>query len=219
MYRAGAQPVRWLFFLLLSVNAAFAVFLYFGPSRGGGETPVQQQISPEKIKVLVEGPQAPVKPAKAPAACVEWGPFAGNEMTRAEAALAALALGDRLSQKSVERAVGYWVYIPPLKTKQDADKKIGELRARNVTDYFLVQDSPKWRNAISLGIFSTREAAESYLAELKDKGVKSALVGERGDLVKHVLFVVREPGEAVTGKLVELQKEFPGSELKAAGCN
>ncbi|MBI2312722.1 MAG: SPOR domain-containing protein [Betaproteobacteria bacterium] len=219
MYRAGAQPVRWLFFLLLSANAAFALFLYFGPSQGGGETPVQQQISPEKIKVLAQGPQAPAKPVRVPAACVEWGPFAGNEMTRAEAALAALALGERLSQKSVERAVGYWVYVPPLKTRQDADRKIGELKARNVTDYFLVQDSPKWRNAISLGIFSTLEAAENRLAELKEKGVKSAIVGERADLVKHVMFVVREPGEAITAKLVELQKKFPGSELAAEGCN
>lgn len=219
MHRAGAQPVKWLFFLLLSANAAFAVYLYFGPTRGGETQVMQQQINPERIKLLAEGPAAARPAPKAPAACVEWGAFAGNEMTRAEAALAGLRLGDKVSQRSVERAVGFWVYIPPLKTRPDADRKIGELKNRSVTDYFLVQDSPKWRNAISLGIFSTREAAESHLNELKEKGVKSAIVGERSDLVKHVLFLIREPGEAITAKLVELQREFPGSELKAAGCN
>ncbi len=214
--------MRGLFFLLLSVNSAFAVYLYFGPPRGGEAQVMQQQINPGKIKLLGD-PSAPAGPAgmaaQALAACVEWGTFSGNEMVRAEAALAKLALGDKMSQKSVERAVGYWVYVPPLKSKQDAEKKIGELKARGVTDYFLVQDSPKWRNAISLGIFSTREAANNYFIELKEKGVKSAVVGERTDLMKHVMFVIRDPSQTVTAKLVELQQQFPGSELKAAACN
>lgn len=214
--------MRGLFFLLLSANAAFAVYLYFGPPRGGEAQVMQQQINPGKIRLLGD-PSAPAAPAemaaRTPVACVEWGTFAGNEMVRAEAALAKLALGDKMSQKSVERAMGYWVYVPPLKSKQDAEKKIGEIKARGVTDYFLVQDSPKWRNAISLGIFSTREAANNYFIGLKEKGVKSAIVGERTDLMKHVMFVIRDPNQTVTAKLVELQQQFPGSELKAAACN
>ena len=61
-------------------------------------------------------------------------------MVRAEAALAKLALGDKMSQKSVERAVGYCVRSA-LKSKQDAEKKIGELKAR-ASRLLSVQDSP-----------------------------------------------------------------------------
>lgn len=208
--------MRGLFFLLAAANAAFAVYLYFGSDRGGEPQLMQQQLHPDKVRVLKE---APAKPAQAPAACLEWGAFAGDEMARAEAALAKLELGDRVSRKSVERAGGYWVYIPPLKTRQDADKKINELKTRAVADYFLVQDSVKWRNAISLGIFSTREAADKRLNELKEKGVKSAVAGERTDPVKHVLFVIRDPSQTAAARLVELQQEFAGSELAAAACN
>lgn len=204
--------MRVLFFLLLAANAAFAVYLYFGPEHGGEPQLVQQQIHPDKIRVLKELPAAP-------AACLEWGTFVGEETARAEAALAKLELGDRVSRKSVERSGGYWVYIPPLKTKQEADKKINELKARTVADYFLVQDNAQWRNAISLGIFSTREAADKRLKELRDKGVKSAVMGERADPVKHTLFAIRDPSQATAARLVELQQEFAGSELAASACN
>lgn len=208
--------MRGLFFLLVAANAALAIYLYFGPGRGGEPQFVQQQIHPDKVRVLKE---IPVETAPAPAACLEWGAFAGSEAARAEAALAKLEFGDRLSRKNVERAGGYWVYIPPLRTKLEADKKINELKARAVSDYFLVQDSAAWRNAISLGIFSTREAADKRLKELRDKGVKSAVMGERTDPVKHTLFVIRDPSQVVAAKLVELKQEFAGSELVAAACN
>lgn len=206
--------MRGLFFLLVAANAALAIYLYFGPDGGGEPRLVQQQLNPEKIRVMKE-----VSAEPEPAACLEWGAFAGSEAARAEAALAKLEFGDRLSRKNVERAGGYWVYIPPLRTKLEADKKINELKARAVSDYFLVQDSAAWRNAISLGIFSTREAAASYLNELRKKGVKSAVVGERTDPVKHVVFVIRDPSQVVAAKLVELKQEFAGSELAAAACN
>lgn len=208
--------MRALFFLLVAANAALAIYLYFGPSRDGELQLVQQQIHPDKVRVLKE---VPAEPAQAPAACLEWGAFAGNETARAEVALAKLELGDRVSRKSVERTGGYWVYIPPLKTKQEADKKINELKARTVADYFLVQDGAHWRNAISLGIFSTQEAADKRLKELRDKGVKSAVMGERTDPVKHTLFVIRDPSQATAARLVELKQEFAGSALAAAACH
>lgn len=216
--------MRLLFLLLLLANIAFAALIQLGAGTGNNAQIAQQQIHPEKIRLVP--PRRAAAPAEKVAsklaagmgACVEWGAFAGNEMTRAVAALAKLELGDKLSQRSIEELPGFWVYIPPLKSRQDADKKISELKTLGVTDYFLVQDNSKWRNAISLGIFKTEEAANNRLQSLKDKGVRSAVMGEWTQKVNQVMFVVREPGDTVQVKLVELQREFPGSELKATQC-
>jgi hypothetical protein len=122
----------------------------------------------------------------------------------------------------VERVVadsgGYWVYMPPQKNKADADRKLGELKALGVTEFFLVQEAGQWRNAISLGIFTTDEAAQAYLAKLKERGVRTAVSGRRENFLKQVVFYVREPNEATVARVTALQLEFPGSEIKADAC-
>jgi hypothetical protein len=115
-------------------------------------------------------------------------------------------------------AGGYWVHIPPLKTKSDADRKVRELRDLGVTEFFVVQDAGQWRYAISLGIFRSEEAAQAFLARLKQRGVRSAIVARRENFLKQVAFYVREPSEATVAELTEIQQEFPGSEIRAGPC-
>jgi len=151
-----------------------------------------------------------------PAACLEWGNFVGTDLKRAEAAIARLQLGNKLSTRTVGDITAYWVYIPPLKTKRDVEKKIKELGKLGVTGYFHIQDSSKWNSAISLEIFRSEEAAKKFIADLRKKGVKSAVIGERS--LKQVVLVIREPAADIAAKMVELKQEFAGSELKAAQC-
>ncbi|MBI1174866.1 MAG: hypothetical protein GC139_06315 [Sideroxydans sp.] len=160
---------------------------------------------------------APVVPA--PAACMEWGEFAGDDLARATAALAAMKLGDQLTQHEVEQNIGYWVYMPPRRNRASAERKVAQLKALGVTDYFIVQDAGKWLNAVSLGVFRTADAAQKYLEGLQEKGVRSAVVGERQSKLKFTVFAFRNPDAAITAKVVALQKDFPGSELKAAACH
>jgi hypothetical protein len=108
--------------------------------------------------------------------------------------------------------------VPPLKTKPETDRKVGELKALGVGDFSIVQDAGQWRNAISLGTFRTEEAAQGYLARLKERGVRSAVVERRESFPKHIAFLVREPDEALVARLATLQQEFPASELKATQC-
>lgn len=78
-----------------------------------------------------------------------------------------------------EASASYWVYIPPLANKKEADAKAAELKKLQVQEYFVIQESGPNNHAISLGLFSTRDAAESYLETLKGKKVKSARIAER----------------------------------------
>ncbi len=150
--------------------------------------------------------------------CMEWGEFSGPDLARATAALSAMQLGDRLSQRQAEREIGYWVYMPPLRNKAAVNRKIAELKALGVSDYFVVQGSGRWQKAISLGVFKTRDAAQKFLHALNTRGVRTAQVGERLSKVKTTLFIFNGIDAATQAKLAVMQSDFPGSELNAASC-
>lgn len=221
--------MRILFLLLVLANAVFYAYAFVARERAGADNQIPLlQISPEKIKLIssiagmgaaqrkpaVARPQA----SAAPAACLEWGVFAGPEVARADAVVAGLGFPEAQVMRTVVDAGGYWVYIPPLKSKSEVDKKIGELKGLGVEDFFPVQEATPWRNAISLGIFKTDDAAKNRLAELRGKGVRSAVAERRENFLKQIAYYVREPGEATVAKLAELQREFPGTQIKAVAC-
>jgi hypothetical protein len=164
-------------------------------------------------------PAAPAKSASAaPTACLEWGNFAGPGVARAETALAQLQLAPGQVARAVVDAGGYWVHIPPLKTKAEADRKVRELRDLGVTEFFVVQEAGPWRNAISLGIFRSEETAQAFLAKLRQQKVRSAITARREDFFQQIAFYVRDPSEATVAQLTLIAQDFPESELKAGPC-
>jgi len=161
---------------------------------------------------------APVPDSHDTLACLEWGDFSGPDLVRAVAALSALQLGDKLSQRQIERDIGYWVYIPPLRNKAAVNRKIAELKALGVTEYFVVQVSGRWHNAISLGVFKSQDAAQNFLSYLRTKGVHTAKVGERASKLKTTLFKLNRIDATTVAKVTAMQKDFAGSELKNVPC-
>lgn len=151
--------------------------------------------------------------------CAEWGEFSGEDLLRAQQALSLMKLGDNLSQRTVERNHGFWVYIPPMKKRSSVEKKIAQLKERGIKDYFVIQEKGKWQNAISLGVFKTKDAAEKFIAVLRTKDVRTARLGERVSKLKYTVFVVNDLDSGTADKLSALQKEFPDSELKLSACN
>jgi sporulation related protein len=226
--------MRIVFFVLLLGNVAFFAWSWFAAASGESQL-LQQQLRPEAIKLLTpeqvakaaakQVPAAPAKPApqaaavKPPepvklAACMELGGFNPAEVAKAQQALEPFAFGPRLSQRRVDEIAGFWVYIPPQANRQGANRKVAELKRLGVEEFFVVQDDPDFRFAISLGVFKSRDAARSRLAELRAKGVRSARVGARETQVPKIFFVVREVPDPVVTRLNELRQAFPGAELK-----
>ena len=150
--------------------------------------------------------------------CLEWGEFSGSDLTRATAALSAMQVADQVSRRQIERDIGYWVYIPPLKNKAAANRKIAELQAAGVKEYFVVQTPGHWLNAISLGVFKTREAAENFLLVVHAKGVRTAKVGERASKLITTVFMLHKVDAGTETKLRAMQKDFAGSELNRVPC-
>ncbi len=230
--------------LLAANLALFAWFGYYSPSDSASDpAPGRRQLNADKIRLL-EGKElksldsvkpapaaapapavAPATPSaqttaaasatpQAPAACVEWGGFAVAEAPKAEQALAPLALGPRLTQRRSEETAGWWVFIPPQANRAAAQKKAAELKALGVDEYFVLQDEGKMRWAISLGVFSSEEAAKSRLEALRAKGVRSAQTGERDTQVAKVWFQLRGGDAAQLAALRQTAQGFPGTDLR-----
>lgn len=236
--------MRLVFLLLVAANLALlAWFVHFSPADSVADPePARRQVRPEAIRLLRDreppAPAAAAKPAPAPApsapqsvaapaasapaapapaaalACSEWGGFALAEASKAEQALAPLALGARLGQRRSEETAGWWVFIPPQGSRAAALKKTAELKALGVDDYFVMQEEGKWRWAVSLGIFSSEDAARSRLEALKGKGVRSAQTGERDTPVSKIWLQVRGADAALLARLRETAQAFPGTEVR-----
>ena len=213
--------MRALFLLLLAANLAlYAWSQYYAAADGALDSePQRRQLNPEKIRLL-EGSElsglasAKPKPAAAGGICIEWGGFAVAEAPKAEQALAPLALGARLSQRRSEETAGWWVFIPPQGNRAAAQKKTTELKALGIDDYFILQDEGNLRWAVSLGVFSSEEAARHRLEELRARGVRSAQTGERDTRVAKHWFQLRGADAPLQAKLREAAQGFPGTEIR-----
>jgi sporulation related protein len=209
--------MRALFVLLLLANLALALYAWHASLQPNPDAALLgQQLNADKIRIIAPRPMMP--PPRPKSACLEWGPFGASEQKLAQSALEALKLGERLTSHDVQVVAGFWVYIPPLKNKAEVDRKIAELERLGVKDYYAVEGQGPMKNAVSLGIFRTEEAAKGYLEGLQEKGVRSARAGNREHRVTQTMFVLREPDVALTPKLAELRLQFPGSDLKAVDC-
>jgi len=219
--------MRLVFLVLLLANAALFAYAYASRQQTNGIDRLRQlQIHPEKIRFArTAGLPAPsqkqptvVPSPSIPAACIKWGVFAGPDVARADEAIAKLGLTDDQLQRTVADSGGYWVYVPPLKTRAEVGKNVAALKEAGITDFFVVHGQGQWRNAISLGIFKSEDAAKSFLATVSKKGIKAATVGRREDFLKQIVYFLREPSQDTVSRLAELQREFPGSEIKAVVC-
>jgi hypothetical protein len=226
--------MRTVFLLLVAANLAlFAWFQYYSPAESAADPePARRQLNPEKIRLL-EGKElkslATIKPKPAatlaPArACIEWGAFALVEAPKAEQALAPLALGARLTQRRSEETAGWWVFIPPQANRAAAQKKTAELKTLGIEEFFILQDAGKMQWAVSLGVFSSEEAAKSRLEALRAKGVRSAQTGERDMQVAKIWFQLRNGDAAQQGRIARngagLSRHRPaGSASRRLACS
>jgi len=152
--------------------------------------------TPENTVAPTPAPTPLVAAAAEPAACLAWNHLAAADADRVTALLAG-KFPDYRVKRQVEpgEGNGWWVFIPPLAGKAEADKKASELRALEVTDYFILQDGAS-RFAISLGVFSSEKGAQERLAELKAKGVRSAKLMPRPGKDATVTLTASGPGGA-----------------------
>lgn len=218
--------MRWVVLLLLLLNVA--LFAYF---ERGGRRPAEvvaghEAIQPERIRILSAAELAgmpkkpeppPPKPAPEPVSCYEWGSFSSESVVRAREILNGFAVQSELRQTASQEVKRYWVYIPPLPSVEKAQAKNEEVRALGVAESYVVQE-PKWRNAISFGVFRDEALATRLLEDLRAKGIKTAVKGLRDQDGGQSSFFIRNLADRMAEEIGKLQPDFPGSELRKMTC-
>jgi hypothetical protein len=235
--------VPWLVFVLLIANIAVGGY-FLAQGTPSGENEVRgREVNADKVKVFppaaayavgsagaAPAANAPAKatekpveksaenaaPKPAAAACLEWGTFGAAELERAQAQIAALGT-TRTIVHELGPALAWWVHVPPLRSREEAERRAQAIEAAGVKDVQVVADG-RWRNAISLGIFKTEEAAGAQLARMQAAGVRNATVAQRNDLLRLTSHFIVEPAPALVARMAELRSGFPGTELRAAAC-
>jgi hypothetical protein len=213
---------RLLFFVLLIANAAFGAHLWLSLERGEPDFARRERNRDEVKLVAVTPPVIAARTAEqtraqvqslAGAACVEFSGVSVEELPKAKEAFASMKLGERLIERRVEEITRHWVFIPPAKDRRAADQTISKLRRAGVTDFSLRPDL-----SISLGVFSTEEAARRYLANVEFKIEIGAQAGPLSKETRDLVFLVREPDTEVVARLALLQREYAGTVLRAVTC-
>ena len=229
---------KFLFFCLLLANGA--LFAYhqglFDNAFPDRREPARlaNQLNADKLKLITASAAAAAAvPSTAPVplpepdwpivvkksndviACTEIGNFEPADADRFEMRLASLALGGRLSRRTVQEIARHMVYIPPLGGKDAADKKAVELRKLGITDFYVIQDGQALRWGISLGIFKTEETARVHLASMIQKGVRTARLGLQNATSNKVAFKLRQLDAAARDSLDLIKADFPAQEVRA----
>lgn len=195
--------MRALVFLLILANLLFLAWThgYFGSASDPDAFRVEQQLRADQVRVVARDeppadaptPEKTAKTEDKPVAelCLQLADLPLAESVRVENLLADKWPQFKVKRTSIDAGASYWVFIPPLASKQEVDNKAAELKKLRVPELFIVQENGPNNRAISLGLFSTREAATTRLEMLRNLGVRSAKVGERRPA--SVLLEIRGP--------------------------
>ncbi|WP_051279760.1 SPOR domain-containing protein [Chitinilyticum aquatile] len=236
--------MKWLFIVLLAANAAIFAFARLLPASVPQQNLALREVNASAIRIVspdeaytetaqastvaaedsndrIQPTPVPEKAASQPVQngqlCnIRWQGLTGDQIAAARKNLEDLAL--QASEKSSPESSKVWVYIPPLDTLEQAKSKAAQLKELGVDDYFIVNDGRRWQNAISLGIYSTREAGERALEEFRAKGVKSAVVRERDDTVRHAEFTAQNVTPEQLTALKRFNSKYRGASIQQLEC-
>ena len=197
-----------------------------------------QQIEPMRLKLIRRGadsaprkstPAATTNAAIAPPAtlattsgtstCVELGGAAGltaAEQKRVETLLVGLSLAPaRVTTRKSDDNGGYVVYLPPFKSKADADRAATELRRIGVEDFFVIQDATPLKFGISLGVFKSEDAAKALLTALTQRGVKNARIGPRPQTSPQRTWLqISDVDADLNARIGDIRLQVPAAELR-----
>jgi hypothetical protein len=127
------------------------------------------------IRLLSElGAEQRQQAASAAPRCFLLGGFAQQEKARQlEQRLLSLDIEVRVAVTDQEQGVDYWVYVPPLNSRQAALWQLRELQARNIDSYLITEG--ELENGILLGTFTSSDSAMSVADKVRLAGFEARL--------------------------------------------
>lgn len=163
--------MRWLLLLLVVLNLLFYVHNQQSPDRIK-TAPAPSQVAPASGIRLLSEAGTPVRrtqprPSADEAACLFLGGFDDESLASAlRQRLLSLDIASTLLGIEAAAGIDYWVYLPPLVSRQASLRQLRELQSRNIDSYIITVGDLS--NGISLGIFSRKDSAQSVVNRLRE---------------------------------------------------
>ena len=174
---------RGLFALLVLANVGLV--LWATGFRSGSDAPEgpRPALHPDKMRLVDEsGAQLSARNAGPAAAgkteaggCHRIGPFAESaQVDKASAVLKEIPLAYERRAEEQTVVTGYRVYLPPLATREAAEKKRRELSRLGFKDSSVMQEADM-ENALSLGLFTVEANAQKHVQALAAKKIETRM--------------------------------------------
>lgn len=183
-------------------------------AESGADTPMTDQTAPqEPPREAAEA--TPAQVAAAPASAAVPAPVTETEAEQAAPIeLACAAIGPYRSREDMRAAIKeltplvqhaasrtkaagdarlYTVFLEPAESEAEAEARIGELKSKGITDYFLIRRG-EMRNAIQVGTFRSQDSVAKRLAELERTGYKTVVVPKSGGREQYWIDVTYDTG-------------------------
>jgi hypothetical protein len=216
--------LRFFVGLLLLANIAFYVWsqgwvdgLVGIKARGDREPErLAKQVRPESVRILTpQAVAAAASAAESSLACLEAGPFDENTVAAAESTLRSVLPPGSWTRTTHQTPARWIIYMGRYGNREAQQKKEQEL-SRLKVPFEEVNSPPALDPGLSLGNFTSREAADAALQRLGDRGIHTGKVQEMAKAsVQHMLRVARADAE-MSAKVSALRGEALGGRGFAA---
>lgn len=233
--------MKWLVYLMLLVNAAYFAVSYREALNAPPPKPpalprtdhvnrllLLSEVDNEKLRVRNAAPapapaeiaDAAPRPQDTPKAanlrCYSIGPLVDDSQIAAMRTWIVAMGGDpRLRVGERRELARWWVYFPPLPSREQASARVEQMRAAGIEDVIVIPRGDM-ENAISLGVFSRRTSLERRLRELRGHGYEPSIVPRYRTQKASWFDVSFDAGDEVSEEMIS--QRFPGVELDEVRC-
>ncbi|AHL74141.1 sporulation protein [Stutzerimonas stutzeri] len=214
--------MRWLLMLLVILNLLLYLYHLNQAPPVVSEAAGQRTLSREAgIKLLSETkPLARRESVQNTAnACLFLGGFDEESTALAiEQRLLSLDIDSEVAPVDEAAGVDYWVFLPPLVSRQASLRQLRELQSRNIDSYIITVGDLS--NGISLGIFSRKDSAESVVNRLQGVDYKALIRELPRTHRRYWVRVVGARQHLLSGSLLAaLMRDFPELEHRQMPCS
>ena len=189
----------------------------------GRRARLAEQVQPDKIKLLTPQQVAALGPAKVAAladVCLEWGPLARPTARARSRTSSRSRSGKLLTQRRIETANAFWVYLPPVATSRRGRAARRRRAGRRASATCPSSTAAPQRYAVSLGAFRDRGRARTRGSRRSARRASAnARSGPRQQVIVQTMLV--DPRSAGAGRWRGCAiscPRIPEAEAKVGNC-
>jgi hypothetical protein len=215
--------MRWVFLLLLVLNSLYYGWSHLNASAQSSNVLMLEKYpeTHESIRLVSDrGAYRESDPVALPTGdvCLYLGGMAREESVRQlEQRLLSLDIQADIEEVDSTVATDYWLYLPPLASRQASLRLLKELQARKIDGYIITQGDLV--NGVSLGIFPNSDSAGNVMQRLRDAGYQPAMRELPRAHREYWARIALESNRLVDDELLKrLSLSFPGLRHEQKAC-